>query len=137
MTTELPTKFAMLLHDLSEQSVQALCNRYKVPSEYRDLALLVVRYQQAYLRVDEPSTILDLLLATDAFRRPERFKQFLAACKFAVGHPGRAQLLEGCLVAAANIDTKKLTDAGLSGNEMAIQVKQLRLQAIKNYMSQK
>ena len=97
----LPVRFAALLHDLgkgttppgewprhiahetrSVKLVDAVCERLKVPSDCRDLALLAARYhgdihRAAELRAD---TIVRLFEKSDALRRPQRFEQLLEAC---------------------------------------------------------
>jgi tRNA nucleotidyltransferase (CCA-adding enzyme) len=95
-------RFAALVHDLGkgttppaewpshrgheERSValiDALCERLRVPSEYRDLSIIVARYHGNVHRAFElrPKTILEILEKTDAFRRAERFTQALIACE--------------------------------------------------------
>lgn len=95
-------RFAVLAHDLGKgltpreawpshhghehrgvPLVEALSDRLKVPSAYRDLALLATRHHQLVHRAFElrAGTLLKLLEATDAMRRPERFAELLAACE--------------------------------------------------------
>jgi tRNA nucleotidyltransferase (CCA-adding enzyme) len=95
-------RFAALVHDLgkadtprekwprhaghevqSVQRVQQLCARFRIPNDYRDLAVLVARHHGVVHRAFElrAATVLDLLAHTDALRRPERFEQFLLACE--------------------------------------------------------
>jgi tRNA nucleotidyltransferase (CCA-adding enzyme) len=97
----LPVRLAALLHDLgkgrtpaefwprhhghegrSVDLVKALCARIRVPADCRDLAVLVARDHGNVHRAEElrAATVLELLERTDAFRRPERFADFLAAC---------------------------------------------------------
>ena len=97
----LPARFAALTHDLgkgatpkalwpkhhghehkSVELVEKLCQRLRVPNECRDLAVLVARYHSDVHRAVElrPGTILKLLAATDVFRKPERFEEFVNAC---------------------------------------------------------
>ena len=97
----LPVRFAVLLHDLgkgltpasdlprhpghesrSVRLVEEVCAYLKAPVECRDLALLVARYHGDIRRGPEmrTSTIVRLLERTDAFRRPQRFRQLLEAC---------------------------------------------------------
>lgn len=97
----LPVRFAALTHDLGkgttpadilprhigheERSVtlsEKLCARLRVPSDCRDLALLMARYHGNVHRAADlkASTIVTLFEKTDAFRRPERFQQLLDAC---------------------------------------------------------
>jgi len=98
---ELPVRFAALTHDLgkgttpkdewprhiahevrSVKLVEAVCERLRVPSDCRDLAVLVARYHGDIHRADElrPDTIVRLFEKTDALRRPQRFEQLLQAC---------------------------------------------------------
>ncbi|MBL0231739.1 MAG: multifunctional CCA addition/repair protein [Moraxellaceae bacterium] len=95
-------RFAILMHDLGkgitpahilprhighEQAgvplVKAFCARYKVPKEYQQLAELVCEYHLECHRVVElqAKTLWKKLQALDALRRPQRFKDFLLACK--------------------------------------------------------
>jgi tRNA nucleotidyltransferase (CCA-adding enzyme) len=101
----LPVRFAALCHDLGKgstpaellprhhgheerglASVDALCARWKVPTECRDLARLCTRYHGTIHRgagQDErltPATFVKVLEHCDAFRRPERFRLLLDAC---------------------------------------------------------
>ena len=97
----LPVRFSVLLHDLgkgltpasdlprhpghearSVRLVEEVCAYLKAPTECRDLALLVARYHGDIRRGPEmrTSTIVRLLERTDAFRRPQRFRQLLDAC---------------------------------------------------------
>ena len=97
----LPVRFAALTHDLGKgvtprdlwpshtghekQSVgliKGLCERIRVPKSSRDLALLVARFHSNVHRIAElnPTTIVDMLLAADAYRKPERFEEFIYAC---------------------------------------------------------
>ena len=63
--------------------VDALCDRLRAPARFRELARLVARYHGHIHRAAElrPGTLLDLLEAIDAFRRPERLDRVLLACE--------------------------------------------------------
>ena len=78
--------------EVGVELVRAMCERLKVPNSYRDLAVQVARYHGHYRRVSSElraTTIVRTLEALDAFRRPERFEQFLLACEAdARGRPG-------------------------------------------------
>ena len=97
----LPVRFAALTHDLgkgvtpknswpshtgyekhSVKLIKALCERIRIPRNSRDLALLVARFHSNVHRIAElnPTTIVDMLLAVDAYRKPERFEEFIQAC---------------------------------------------------------
>ncbi|MDP1934647.1 MAG: multifunctional CCA addition/repair protein [Nitrosomonas sp.] len=108
----LPVRFATLTHDLGKGTTppeewprhighearsidltRNLCERIRIPKDSRDLALLVARYHGNVHRAEElkPSTLADILQAVDAYRKPERFEEFLQACACDFhGRPGYA-----------------------------------------------
>ena len=107
----LPARFAALTHDLGkgvtpphvlprhigheQKSVELLdpvCDRWRVPSECRDVARLVARFHGDIHRVSElrPETRLKVIERCDAMRRPDRFAQILLACE--ADHRGRKGL---------------------------------------------
>jgi len=63
--------------------VEALCERLKVPNVYRDLGVLTARHHALVHRAAElrANTVVKLLEMLDAFRRPDRFGEFLLACE--------------------------------------------------------
>ena len=63
--------------------IRNINSRLKVPRDYGETALLVCEYHTKMHRLDElrSGTVLDLLEALDAFRRPERMQRFLLACE--------------------------------------------------------
>ena len=63
--------------------VAAACKRLKAPNQYRDLALKACEYHLHCHRAMElrGKTLLKLLNATDALRRPDRFEAFLLVCE--------------------------------------------------------
>jgi tRNA nucleotidyltransferase (CCA-adding enzyme) len=129
----LPVLFAALTHDLgkgvtppeewprhhghearSVELVRALSERIRVPADCRDLAVAVARDHGLVHRALElrPATVVELLERVDAFRRSERFEQFLQACECDFrGRPGyetkpfpAADYLRKALKAAQGID---------------------------------
>ncbi|HKK07227.1 MAG TPA: multifunctional CCA addition/repair protein [Gammaproteobacteria bacterium] len=164
LSPEPAVRFAALVHDLGKgitpreqwprhveheargvPLVEALCERYKVPNDFRALAVLVTRYHLHYHRAAElrPGTLLDLFQSLDAFRRPERFEQFLLACEAdARGRPGyeerdfdQPKILRAAHAAAMDIDASaaaaEAKAAGLTGPAIGEAVKRKRLEAIK------
>jgi tRNA nucleotidyltransferase (CCA-adding enzyme) len=102
MSADPRIRFAALVHDLGKATtppaewpshrgheersvvlIDALCERLRLPSDYRDLSVIVARYHGNVHRAFElrPKTILEILEKADAFRRPERFSQALLACE--------------------------------------------------------
>jgi tRNA nucleotidyltransferase (CCA-adding enzyme) len=102
MKLSLPARFAALTHDLGKGLTRAdllprhigheresvallgpLCERWRVPADSRDLALLVARYHGDIHKIAElrPATIVTILERCDVFRRPQRFEELLDACE--------------------------------------------------------
>jgi tRNA nucleotidyltransferase (CCA-adding enzyme) len=151
-------RFAALTHDLgkadtpreqwpghpgheehSVSRIDALCDRLRVPNEYRELARLVARHHGNVHRAPElrPATVLDLLESVDAFRRGERFELFLAACEAdARGRTGledrdyaQGALLRSALAAAQPI-VPSGEDLAHPGPVIAQRLRQRRIAAI-------
>ncbi len=152
-------RFAALVHDLgkgltppevlprhtgheqrSVTLIEALAARYRIPNDYRDLALVVARYHGHCHRALElrPATIEHTLRALDALRRPERLDAFLLACE--ADHRGRtgledrpypqAELLRLCLTAMRGVDPSTLVQQGLTGAALGEALRRQRVQAI-------
>ncbi|WP_197329416.1 multifunctional CCA addition/repair protein [Ralstonia syzygii] len=102
MGTPLPVRFAALVHDLGKGTTPAdvlprhvghearsvpmiedVCQRLRVPTDCRDLALVVAREHGNIHRSDgfDATALVRLLERCDALRKPERFRQALLACE--------------------------------------------------------
>ena len=152
-------RFAALLHDLGKALsprdkwpshrgheeagvplVEGLSNRLKVPNEYRELAVLTARHHASVHRAAElrPATLLKLLEATDALRRPERFGQLLLACESdARGRAGletqpypQAEYLLRARDAAAAVLLSEEERQGLKGPAIGDKIREKRLAAV-------
>lgn len=128
-------RFATLLHDLGKgvtpkhnwprhhgheqlglPLVDQFCARLRVPKKYRAIARLVSQYHTHCHRAQElrPDTMLRLLEALDAFRRPEQVEQFVLACEAdARGRTGfeareypQANIVRRALAAARAVDIR-------------------------------
>ena len=159
LTPDLRVRFAALTHDLGKGTtpadelprhpgheersvslVEDLCNRYRVPNDYRALAVLTARYHgrcHDALALD-PEQLLELLTRTDALRRPQRFEQFLTACEAdSRGRLGyqdapypQADLCRAALRAASGVDTRAVARSGKDGMAIAREINRLRLEAV-------
>jgi tRNA nucleotidyltransferase (CCA-adding enzyme) len=120
--------------------IDALCTRLKVPSEYAELARLVCRLHLLAHTVFElrPATVLGLFEQLDAFRRPERLKQFLLACEADKRGRGggaesdypQARWLKSAFAAAARVDAQPILARGVTGPAVGAAVREARVQAI-------
>ena len=77
-----PVRWAAMLAGLSADSIDSLCERLRVPGAYRELAVLAARLHSKLRERDaadalDAEALLELLELADAFRRPERFAQWL------------------------------------------------------------
>jgi tRNA nucleotidyltransferase (CCA-adding enzyme) len=129
ITNDVKVRFAVMLHANSDAQIQALSDRYRIPNEFRELALLVARHLALYqkaktLTADE---ILQGLQATDAFRREERFKNFLLACEV-VSASSHSEFLWSCYLAAKSVSAQDFLQ--LSGKEIAEKMAEKRRENI-------
>ena len=75
---------------------------------------------------------LALLDDTDAWRRPERFADFLVACTAIFDLPEtRADYLRRALARCRHIDTGRFRDAGVSGPEIGEGIRRERLRILE------
>jgi tRNA nucleotidyltransferase (CCA-adding enzyme) len=152
-------RFAALVHDLGkgttpreqwprhigheERSVEllaGLAQRLRIPRDYHDLGRIVARYHVQCHRFAElrNSTVLDLLEAVDAFRRPARLEQFLRACEAdARGRSGfeeraypQAEGLRRCARAAAPLRISAEEAGTTDGERLRARLRERRIGAI-------
>jgi len=152
-------RFAALVHDLGKgltpadewprhinheqrgiEPVNQLCDRFKTPKSFRELALIVTAYHLNYHRIEElkPATVVKYLQLMDAFRRPERFEKFLLACEAdSRGRTGyenkefkQPQLFRDYFKAANEVDYTALKEKGLQGKEFADALTELKVKAV-------
>ena len=152
-------RFAALTHDLGkgetppsewpkhsgheERSValvEALAERLKVPTDFRELAVLVARFHGLCHRALElkAATVLDLLERSDALRRAERFEEFLLACEADVrGRAGFAsrpypegEFLRAALRTVQAVTLPPAERASLAGPAIGARLKILKLEAL-------
>ncbi|HKZ10940.1 MAG TPA: multifunctional CCA addition/repair protein [Rhodanobacteraceae bacterium] len=116
------------------------CERLKVPAEYAQLAALTCRHHLDAHRALElkPATVLALLEAFDAFRRPERLEPFLIACT--ADKRGRLQhehdpypqadFLRAARDAARAVTAQPFVEQGLTGTAIGEAIRRARIEAI-------
>ena len=135
LNNDATVRFSVLLHDLSQQDIQSICNRFRVPREFSELAILTSTYYLTYQSINttDPKAILHLLKAVDALRRPERFDLWLTACNAIATPINHRTVLFEALEAIKNIDMKPLIEKNLSGKEMAEALHHLQLKTLSDF----
>jgi len=153
-------RFAALTHDLGKgttpeaewprhigheqrgiELVEQLCDRFRVPNDFRALAKFTAEYHTHCHRADElkASTMLKVIEACDAFRKPEQFENYLLACTADIrGRPGyendnypQADLFRRAYSVANAVDTQTIIDEGIKGAAIRDALQKKRIDAIK------
>ncbi len=133
----------------SAQLLQAVCQRWRVPADGRELAEVVAREHGNIHRSDAlgAAALLRLFERCDALRKPERFAQVLWACECdARGRKGLQEQpyaprprLQAALAAALAVPTAPVAQAaarrGLQGPEVGRAIAQARQQALAAWLA--
>jgi tRNA nucleotidyltransferase (CCA-adding enzyme) len=133
-------RFAALLTDTPAEAITALCERLRVPSDYRALALLTARLHR---RIAEAATldaagVLELLEAADAFRRPDRFELLLRATQARSGVDDSVYApLAVALVTAAGVTLPPEQIAQLKGIAIAAAYRAARIERLQQLQSER
>lgn len=144
-------RFSVLVHDLGKgitpddvlpshkghearglPLVKDVCDRFKVPNEHRQLAMVVTEFHLLCHKALElrPETILKLLKGLGALKSAERFEDFLLCCEAdARGRTGfedrdypSSDYLRQARQVVINTDISDLLNAGVSGAEIGQQL---------------
>ena len=158
-------RFATLVHDLGKAVtpkdnwphhyghehlgvalIKRVVERLRVPNRYAAIARLTSEYHTQCHRAAElrPATVLRLLEALDAFRRPEQMSQFLLACEAdSRGRTGfeniaypQADLLRTAFTAAQAVDVQTLLAQRSIEHTTQTNQHDRKSDAIKNLVSQ-
>jgi len=132
----LPVRFAVLSHAWDATSIRAICQRYRIPKDYSELALLVWGNYADYGKVSalDAAARLSLLERLDAFRRPERLDLFLAACEILANDAKAAkqsQLLRTTYLAAKSISVGDLASQNRAGEDIRRILRERQIAAIE------
>jgi tRNA nucleotidyltransferase (CCA-adding enzyme) len=156
----LPARFAALTHDLGKARTPAhvlprhigheqgsvalippLCERLRVPTECRDVALLVARYHGDIHKIAElrPETRVERVERCDALRRPERFDAILGACE--ADYRGRlgfedkpypqAEAWRATLAAMLSVDAAGIAKSTDDPAQIGRKIKEARVSSVK------
>ncbi|MEA5445852.1 multifunctional CCA addition/repair protein [Gammaproteobacteria bacterium AB-CW1] len=157
-------RFAALVHDLGkgltptqawpahhgheksgEKLVVAMVKRLRIPKAHERLGRLAARWHTHVHRAQElrAATIMKVLEACDALRRPEDFERLLLVCEAdARGRKGlegraypQANHLRACLAAAAAVGSEQVDASRYQGKAFGDALRRLRVRAIANTLS--
>ncbi|MDM8565134.1 multifunctional CCA addition/repair protein [Candidatus Halobeggiatoa sp. HSG11] len=128
--------FAVLVCNLNQdiiknvELIKKLCKRCRVPSQYRELAILMARYHKTCQNITMLSSqvITDTLQSLDAFRRTQRFEQFLVACE--IYHGKYVNEFYHLFKIANQIEVATVIAEGFQGKEISEELRKRRINII-------
>jgi tRNA nucleotidyltransferase (CCA-adding enzyme) len=155
-------RFSALVHDLGKGTtsadilprhigheergiplVEEVCDRLRIPNDYRELAIPVTRLHLLCHKAFElrPITLLKIFRAADAFRKPQRFELFLQSVEAdARGRKGfedtpyiQGQWLRRLFEELQSVNPKEFVAQGLTGADIGHALDNKREEAIKNF----
>ncbi|GLT18170.1 multifunctional CCA protein [Vibrio zhanjiangensis] len=122
--------------------INTLCDRIRVPNDYRELALIVCQQHSNVHRAAElrPETLLKVLNSFDVWRKPERLEQVLIACMADsrgrtgyedIDYPQKA-IFEQAYNAALSVNAQQVIKDGYQGAAIREEMEKRKIAAIKN-----
>jgi len=159
LSDDLEVRFGALVHDLGKGTtnpaelpshpgheqrgkklIKKMAERLPVPRACRDLGMIVAEYHTHCHRAFElrDDTVVKVLEKTDAFRRPQRFEQFLVACEadargrtgFEDGEYPQAGHLRSAFAAASAVDAASIAN-DTADAQIADAIKRARVDAVR------
>ncbi len=160
LSPSLSVRFAAQVHDLGKgitpksewpshkmhchtglKLIKKLCERVRVPNEFRDLALMVCEQHSNIHRAAElkPQTIIKVLNKFDVWRKAERLQDILICCQ--ADHAGRkgledkpypqADMFTQAYQAAAAVDVQAIIKDGFTGAAIREELEKRRIEAVR------
>lgn len=127
-------RFAAIFKNATAAEVIEFCKQYRVPNNYKEFALIFVKYYSVFMRAKDLSAVelLNFLEHTDAFRRPERFLDFLQVCAIVTKNSVTAQIryLKKAYNLASRIQVAKIANS-VEKNQVKIAIRNARLNKLK------
>ncbi|KJF94831.1 2', 3'-cyclic nucleotide 2'-phosphodiesterase [Photobacterium angustum] len=165
LTTDKTIRFAAQVHDLGKalspkedlphhkthcrdgiKPIKALCQRLRIPNDYRDLALLVCEQHTKIHYAEEmrADTFIKIFDQIDAWRKPDRVAQLAMCCRadargrthFEQTPYQQADILQAVFKTALTVDVKAIVAAGFKGAEIREQLALKRSEAVAQYLKE-
>jgi tRNA nucleotidyltransferase (CCA-adding enzyme) len=155
LTDDPQIRFAAIFCDLGKgvakeetqtgiHTIQALCQRYRIPYAYSSLAVMTAAYHllcHRALELDAQSLYL-LLEKTDAFRQSSRLDQFLLVCEADFhAYSGLSNIIYlqkdrvlAAFAAAKSVSANKIKKFGITGVLLGEKLIEHRIQAIADFL---
>jgi tRNA nucleotidyltransferase (CCA-adding enzyme) len=130
---------ATLFMHLDKESANDFCRKLKVPKAVQDLVSLAIDHCHRVrdLHKQSAQSILGLLEDMDAFRREQRFNDFLLVCAADASGAGNDDQVEGLRKyheAARQISSENV-DAALKGKRVGDAIRRRRVEVIQQIMA--
>lgn len=160
LSDSLPVRFASQVHDLGKgvtpesewpshkmhchtglKIIKALCERVRVPNDFKELALLVCEQHSNIHRAAElrPETKLKVLNKFDVWRKPERLQDILLCCMadsrgrtgFEESDYPQKAIFEQAYQAALSVNVQDIIKDGFKNADIRTEMEKRRVAAIK------
>ena len=160
LTPSTKVRFAAQMHDLGkgvtpknewpshkmhchtgQSIIKQLCDRLRVPNDYRELALIVCKQHSNVHRAEElrVETLLKVLNSFDVWRKPERLDEVLIACMAdSQGRTGyenieytQKAIFEQAFQAALSVKAQDIIKDGYQGADIRLEMDKRKVEAIK------
>ncbi|MEY3218782.1 MAG: Multifunctional protein [Pseudomonadota bacterium] len=122
-------RWAALCHDLTFAQFTALHQRLHLPKEFIELPQLIIQYAETCRQTSTIEEKLKLLEKLDAFRRPDRFEDFLTVCQILTID---ISTLKQTLQLAQQIDVQLIIRKGFQGSAIKNALFDARVAHIKS-----
>lgn len=131
-------RWALLFADVSPEQTEKLCERIKTPNKYTGLALLISRFSKNFTASNHAEDWLALCNQCDAWRKPERFTDFITACTL-IAEPSDtdsalATALNEAISKAGKLSAKAFVEQGLRGPQIGEAMDQARMEIIAEFL---
>ncbi|EAR53925.1 putative tRNA nucleotidyltransferase [Photobacterium sp. SKA34] len=165
LTTDKTIRFAAQVHDLGKalspkedlphhkthcrdgiKPIKILCQRLRIPNDYRDLALLVCEQHTKIHYAEEmrADTFVKIFDQIDAWRKPDRIAQLATCCRadargrthFEQTPYQQADILQAVFKTALTVNVKAIVAAGFKGVEIREQLALKRIEAVAQHLKE-